>query len=176
MRIHTICPECGGKNWIRSDGGDFKCTTCGSISFPEEMEAEADDESSTLADVISSSLMDGKLVSAEAMSAYLNCSESGRAAVDSVFTALTGQGFKALVERYMLSMLGENSVVIHKEYGEGSVSKIEDSNIYVTFEKGMRIFPYPEAFIKKYLIPASEQENDRGRRMTGISRLNDNGQ
>lgn len=176
MRIHLTCPACGGKNWIRSDGGDFKCTTCGSISFPEEMEAEADDESSTLADVISSSLMDGMLVSAEAMSAYLNCSESGRAAVDSVFAALTGQGFKALAERYMLSMLGKSSGVMHKEYGQGMVSMIKDGNIYVVFKKGLRIFPYPEAIIKKYLIPASEQENDRGRRMTGISRLNDNGQ
>lgn len=151
MKIHLTCPACGGKNWIRSDGGDFKCSACGSVSSPEEMEAEADDEPSTLTGIISSSFKDGKLVSAEAMSAYLNCSESGRAAVDSVFTALTGQGFKPLVERYMLTMLGENSVVFHKEYGEGSVSKIEDGNIFVTFEKGLRIFPYPEAFVKEYL-------------------------
>ena len=151
MKIHLICPACGGKNWTRSDDAGFKCAACGIISFPEEMEAEADDEPSTLTGIISSSFKDGKLVSAEAMSAYLNCSESGRAAVDSVFAALTGNGFKPLVERYMLTMLGENSVVFHKEYGEGSVSKIEDGNIYVTFEKGLRIFPYPEAFIKSYL-------------------------
>lgn len=175
MRIHTICPECGSKNWVRSDDV-FECVVCGSISYPEEMELAADDTAPTPTDVIASLFKDSKLIFAEAITAYLNCSESGKAAVDTVFTVLTGHGFKPLVERYMLLMLGESSAVIHKEYGQGMVSKIKDGNIYVVFKKGLRIFPYPEAFIKKYLIPASEQENDRGRRMTEISRLNDNGQ
>lgn len=42
-------------------------------------------------------------------------------------------------------------IVRHKEYGKGTVAKIVGGNIYVTFEKGQRIFPYPEAFIKGYL-------------------------
>lgn len=161
-RFQLICPNCGGGTWkrrkIEDDDGAFQCTKCGELFFPEEMEAAADDASLTLAGVISSSFKDGDLVSAEAMSAYLNCSKSERAAVDTVFTALTGHGFKPLVERYMLLMLGKSTVVMHKDYGQGTVSKIEDGNIYVVFEKGLRIFPYPEAFIKKYLIPASEQK------------------
>ena len=42
--------------------------------------------------------------------------------------------------------------VFHKDYGEGEISKMTEEKIYVRFECGMRIFPYPEAFEKGYLL------------------------
>lgn len=41
--------------------------------------------------------------------------------------------------------------VLHKDYGEGTITKITEDNVYVGFEKKQRIFPYPKAFEKEYL-------------------------
>ena len=43
------------------------------------------------------------------------------------------------------------AVVIHKEYGEGTIIKITDKNIYVDFDGKKRIFACLEAFKKEYL-------------------------
>ena len=43
------------------------------------------------------------------------------------------------------------AVVVHKEYGEGTISKLSDENVYVSFSGKLRIFPYPDAFDKEYL-------------------------
>ncbi len=43
------------------------------------------------------------------------------------------------------------ALVLHKEYGTGSISKISDGKIYVEFGSKQRIFSYPEAFEKQYL-------------------------
>ena len=41
--------------------------------------------------------------------------------------------------------------VYHKEYGPGIVDKIVVDKIYVSFDRGPRIFPYPEAMLNGYL-------------------------
>ena len=41
--------------------------------------------------------------------------------------------------------------VFHKDYGEGTISKLTDDKVYVEFEGKQRIFPYPDAFEKEYL-------------------------
>lgn len=41
--------------------------------------------------------------------------------------------------------------VYHKDYGRGTISKITDKNIYVEFEKKLRIFPRSDAFDREYL-------------------------
>ena len=43
------------------------------------------------------------------------------------------------------------ATVIHKDYGEGTISKITDENIYVIFERGPRVFPCSDAIEKEYL-------------------------
>ena len=43
------------------------------------------------------------------------------------------------------------TVVFHKDYGEGQITKITDEKIYVDFNGKKRIFRYPEAFEKEYL-------------------------
>ena len=43
------------------------------------------------------------------------------------------------------------AVVIHKEYGEGTIIKITDNKMYVDFDGKKRIFSFPDAFEKKYL-------------------------
>lgn len=44
------------------------------------------------------------------------------------------------------------STVFHKEFGEGTIIKINEADVYVEFKVGVRIFPYPKAFEKDYLI------------------------
>ena len=44
------------------------------------------------------------------------------------------------------------AIVTHKDYADGAIIKITDKNIYVDFAGKQRIFPYPEAFEKEYLI------------------------
>ena len=46
----------------------------------------------------------------------------------------------------------EESAVLHKKYGEGTVIQIANDKIYVKFGCGQRIFKFPEAFEKKWLI------------------------
>ena len=43
------------------------------------------------------------------------------------------------------------ALVTHKDYGEGTIFKITDKNIYVEFDGKKRIFPCLEAFEKEYL-------------------------
>ncbi len=45
----------------------------------------------------------------------------------------------------------EGSVVIHKEYGEGTIEKLSDENVYVMISGKRLIFPYPKSFEKQYL-------------------------
>ena len=45
----------------------------------------------------------------------------------------------------------EGAVVTHKDYGEGTIIKITDKNIYVDFDGKKRIFACLEAFKKEYL-------------------------
>ena len=45
-----------------------------------------------------------------------------------------------------------DSVVSHKDFGEGTIIKINEENVYVEFDIGVRIFPYPKAFEKEYLV------------------------
>ena len=47
--------------------------------------------------------------------------------------------------------VSETSVVYHKAYGKGVVTKIADRKMYVKFGNGQRIFQYPDAFEKGYL-------------------------
>ena len=46
------------------------------------------------------------------------------------------------------------SKVNHRVYGEGTITNIKSTNIYVVFDVGLRIFPYPDAINKEYLIKA----------------------
>lgn len=46
----------------------------------------------------------------------------------------------------------EQSTVRHSRFGTGTVRKIEDGKIYVEFAGGQRIFQYPDAFEKGYLL------------------------
>ena len=41
--------------------------------------------------------------------------------------------------------------VVHKEYGNGTITKVLPDKIYVSFNGRNRIFPWPESFIKGYL-------------------------
>ena len=45
-----------------------------------------------------------------------------------------------------------HTTVRHNRYGKGEVVKITDGNVYVLFGKSQRIFPYPEAFEKGFLL------------------------
>lgn len=48
--------------------------------------------------------------------------------------------------------VGINSVVSHKLYGKGTVKKIIDNKLYISFNGQQRIFIYPDAFEKGYLL------------------------
>ena len=50
----------------------------------------------------------------------------------------------------MAVSVGSN--VHHKLYGNGEVTKITEDKLYVSFSGKNRIFPYPEAFDKGYLL------------------------
>lgn len=50
----------------------------------------------------------------------------------------------------MAVSVGSN--VHHKLYGNGEVAKITEDKLYVSFSGKNRIFPYPEAFDKGYLL------------------------
>lgn len=52
----------------------------------------------------------------------------------------------------------EGSLVFHKEYGEGVISKFTEGKVYIQFSGKQRIFPYPEAMEKGYLINLSGDE------------------
>lgn len=52
----------------------------------------------------------------------------------------------------------EGSRVFHKEYGEGVISKFTEGKVYIRFSGKQRIFPYPEAIEKGYLIYLSGVE------------------
>lgn len=45
----------------------------------------------------------------------------------------------------------EKSIVNHKNYGAGIVTRITEKKIYVEFDGQSRIFPYPESFEKGWL-------------------------
>lgn len=63
----------------------------------------------------------------------------------------------------------EESIVYHKEHGEGTVKKITEKNVYVVFGSKTLIFPNPEAFEKKYLIPAGSIQYSSEKTETNIS-------
>lgn len=44
------------------------------------------------------------------------------------------------------------AIVFHKDYGKGVISKLTEEKVYVDFACGTRIFSYPHAFEKKYLV------------------------
>lgn len=54
------------------------------------------------------------------------------------------------------------TTVYHKLYGYGEVIKSNDEKIYVDFNGKRRIFDYPEAFIKGYLVTANVEINSLG--------------
>ena len=79
-------------------------------------------------------------------------------------------------------------VVSHKSYGTGVVTRVTSENIYVGFDGRIRIFPYPDAFEKEYLViaepdieisraePETENRPDKTRKMSasaGMERLMD---
>lgn len=41
VKIELACPDCGGKEFNRSEDGSFKCASCGTLSYPENMCSEA---------------------------------------------------------------------------------------------------------------------------------------
>ena len=45
-----------------------------------------------------------------------------------------------------------HTVVRHNLYGKGEVTKITDDKVYVLFGNQQRIFPYPDAFEKGFLL------------------------
>ena len=45
-----------------------------------------------------------------------------------------------------------HTIVYHNLYGEGEVVKLTDENVYVSFGGKQRIFPYPDAFEKGFLL------------------------
>ena len=45
-----------------------------------------------------------------------------------------------------------HTTVRHNLYGKGEVTKITEDKIYVSFGKNQRIFPYPDAFEKEFLL------------------------
>ena len=45
-----------------------------------------------------------------------------------------------------------HTIVHHNRYGKGEVIKVTDESIYVSFGKKQRIFPYPDAFEKGFLL------------------------
>ena len=66
-----------------------------------------------------------------------------------------------------------SSIVYNKDYGKGTVIKIKDDNIYVAFDIGQRVFPYPEAFEKEYLTADYyidiQKEDMNDERLGGLS-------
>jgi len=42
--------------------------------------------------------------------------------------------------------------VFHKDYANGTITKMTDAKIYIDFAGRLRVFSYPEAFEKEYLI------------------------
>ena len=56
------------------------------------------------------------------------------------------------------------AVVTHKEYGEGTINKINDNKMYVDFDGKRRVFPYPDVFEKKYLKLVSLFDDGKSRR------------
>ena len=64
-------------------------------------------------------------------------------------------------------MKGENmgleipEKVRHKDYGDGEVLKIKKDKIYVSFGGVQKIFVYPDAFEKGYLLAAIEIESSK---------------
>ena len=52
-----------------------------------------------------------------------------------------------------------HTTVSHNRYGKGEVIKVTDENVYVLFGENQRIFPYPEAFEKGYLVTDTASEN-----------------
>ena len=51
------------------------------------------------------------------------------------------------------------AIVTHKEYGSGTVFKITESNVFVSFDKLKRRFHYPEVFEKGCLVLNEIKEN-----------------
>jgi 5-methylcytosine-specific restriction protein A len=49
------------------------------------------------------------------------------------------------------STLTVGQTVFHFMYGEGEIRSFTDTKIYIQFEIGLRIFPYPAAIQKRYL-------------------------
>lgn len=113
-------------------------------------------EKSTLAKIFGNAMQKGEenkvdLSSSEAMFLYRNFTEKERNAVDKIFTVLTGKSFQSMSEDWLVGLVTEGSIVRHKEYGKGSVSRLTKNYIYVDFDGRQKIFPYPEAFKKEWL-------------------------
>ncbi len=51
----------------------------------------------------------------------------------------------------VLKVIDVGTAVFHKDYGEGSISKLTEEETYVVFGDKLRIFPYPKAFDKGFL-------------------------
>lgn len=113
-------------------------------------------EKSSLAKIFGNAVQTGEehkvdLSSSEAVFLYRNFTEKERNAVDKISTVLTGKSFQSLMEDWLVGLVDEGSIVRHKEYGKGSVSRITKNHIYVDFDGRQKIFLYPAAFKKEWL-------------------------
>lgn len=55
------------------------------------------------------------------------------------------------------SLIGK--IVVHNQYGSGTIYKVTETNVFVSFEKKKRRFHYPEAFEKGYLVLKERKAN-----------------
>lgn len=97
------------------------------------------------------------------ITAYTGFGDPDKKAVDRVFAALTGYSLGDIINVWASGYMEEGSAVRHKEYGEGTVWKISGGTVYVKFQKGIRLFPYPDAFIKEYLTAVCPRKDGRRR-------------
>ena len=87
-----------------------------------------------------------------AMKVYDDSSEAEKQAIDKILLALSGRSFESLSLDYMIGQVAKGTKVRHKEYGKGTVTgRSNYCNLYVKFETGTRIFPYPDSFEKGWL-------------------------
>lgn len=100
---------------------------------------------------------------ADIITAYTGFGDPDKKAVDRVFAALTGYSLGDIINVWASGYMEEGSAVKHKEYGEGTVWKVSGGTVYVEFQKGIRLFPYPDAFIKEYLTAVCPGKDGRRR-------------
>lgn len=98
---------------------------------------------------------------ADIITAYTGFEDPDKKAVDRAFAALTGYSLGDIINVWASGYMEEGSAVKHKEYGEGTVWKVSGGTVYVKFQKGIRLFPYPDAFIKKYLTAVCPGKDGR---------------